>query len=95
MTEWLDKLHAASDKIHGEVDHLHELGRALKRVGNKQLANELYGISFILTEVEADILKSANLKVSQDVKGANEMTGTIFNAIVAGGIMEKRRKVRK
>ena len=95
MTEWLDLLHNASDSIHGEIDHLHELARALKRVGNKQLANEIYGISFILVESERDIRKSASLKTSEDVKCANDMTGTILNSLVAGSIMEKRRKEKK
>lgn len=95
MAEWLDLLHNASDRMHDEIDHLHELGRALKRIGNKQLANEIYGISFILVEVEQDIRKSASLKTAQDVKDANAMTATMLESITAGSIMEKRRKERK
>ena len=89
---WLDMLHDTSEQLRYDAEYLRSISRTFDQLGMNKMATNLLEISKSLEVSSNNISMAASLKVHSDYKEAVATSGALFNAIIEGAIVPKRKK---
>lgn len=93
---WLQLLHDAADTLDEEAAEVRAIAKALKRVGNDNLANELIDISVRLNMTEYNIREATGKKTTSDVRDALGVSRAILNScLITSGMSKEEVKKRR
>lgn len=79
-----------ADDIKNASHSLDSIGQALYRTGNAVLGKELLELARQLSTANLAIRDIICAKISGDLRQSRQMTGALFNAVIAGVVMERK-----
>ncbi len=88
---WLDDVHDAVDEVYRCGDEVSRLADAARELGNDRLADRLRDIQVRLFAAAPQVSRAVNESISDHFKAAQQNTGTILQAVLAGVTIAKRR----
>ena len=82
--------HDELERIRSSTDELHEIDRALRRVGLNELSAEIAAIRGELASAARKIDAQLGEDLSEQVRNAEANSGAMLSAVLAGCELEKR-----
>lgn len=82
--------HDELERIRSAADELHEIDRALRRIGLNELSAEMSGIRGELASAARTIDAQLGEDLSEQVRNAEANSGAMLSAVLAGCELEKR-----
>ncbi len=90
--KWLGEIIQCNETINQVADGLEHLATAFDRIGNPSVADELFTKSMILRKSTNEYSKLINDEIHRGYVQAQEMTGAVLQAALAGCIIGKQEK---